>query len=78
MAQITKVSKWGNSLAIRIPSNVVYVMGLQAGDELRLHQKDNFILLEADKSDSKQFEEWLNLFNLGQVNIDYDSWIQSA
>jgi antitoxin MazE len=31
-----KVAKWGNSLAIRIPRDVVSVLGLSEGDEVEL------------------------------------------
>jgi antitoxin MazE len=31
---IVKVSKWGNSLAIRIPAELVEKLGLKEGDEL--------------------------------------------
>jgi antitoxin MazE len=31
-----KVAKWGNSLAIRIPRDVVGVLGLSEGDEVEL------------------------------------------
>ncbi len=29
-----KVAKWGNSLAVRLPADVVEKLGLQAGDDL--------------------------------------------
>lgn len=32
-----RVSKWGNSLAIRLPAAVVEALGLQEGDEVTLH-----------------------------------------
>jgi antitoxin MazE len=34
MEDIVKVSKWGNSLAIRLPADVVQRLGLKEGDEL--------------------------------------------
>ena len=33
-----RVSKWGNSLAVRLPKDIVEAMGLAAGDELRIVQ----------------------------------------
>lgn len=33
-----KVAKWGNSLAIRIPKDVVQSLGLEEGDEVELSQ----------------------------------------
>ena len=32
-----QVSKWGNSLAIRLPASVVEVLQLQEGDEIEVH-----------------------------------------
>jgi antitoxin MazE len=32
-----RVSKWGNSLAIRLPARIVEALGLKAGDEVELH-----------------------------------------
>jgi antitoxin MazE len=32
-----QVSKWGNSLAIRLPAAVVEALGLKEGDEVEVH-----------------------------------------
>ena len=32
----TRVSKWGNSLAIRLPAAVVEVLGLEEGDQVEV------------------------------------------
>ena len=32
-----RVSKWGNSLAVRLPIEVVRALGLEDGDEVELH-----------------------------------------
>ena len=32
-----QVSRWGNSLAIRLPAAVVEVLGLKEGDDLEVH-----------------------------------------
>lgn len=32
-----KVAKWGNSLALRLPSDVVRALGLNEGDEVEVH-----------------------------------------
>lgn len=31
-----QVGKWGNSLAVRLPANVVELLGLQEGDEIEI------------------------------------------
>lgn len=35
-----QVAKWGNSLAVRIPSDVVRTLGLKEGDAVELHALD--------------------------------------
>jgi len=35
-----KVAKWGNSLAVRLPSSVVEALQLKEGDEIKLHVAD--------------------------------------
>ena len=35
-----QVAKWGNSLAVRLPSAVVDALGLKAGDEVEIHVAD--------------------------------------
>ena len=32
-----QVSKWGNSLAVRLPAAVVEALGLKEGDEIEIH-----------------------------------------
>ena len=32
-----QVSKWGNSLAIRLPASVVEALGLKEGDSIEIH-----------------------------------------
>jgi antitoxin MazE len=36
-----RVSKWGNSLAVRLPNTVVEALDLQEGDEIELHAVDS-------------------------------------
>lgn len=35
-----RVAKWGNSLAVRIPSSVADALELREGDEIELHAVD--------------------------------------
>ena len=36
MATTTQIAKWGNSLAVRLPSAVVEALGLKEGDEINI------------------------------------------
>jgi antitoxin MazE len=41
MEAAMRVSKWGNSLAVRLPKQLVEEMGLAAGDELKMVKASN-------------------------------------
>jgi antitoxin MazE len=46
-----QVSKWGNSLAIRLPAAVVEALGLKAGDEIEVHvMGDRAFGIDRDRS----------------------------
>jgi antitoxin MazE len=40
-----KIQKWGNSLAVRIPSSVAKRAGFQAGQPVRLSMQDESVLV---------------------------------
>ena len=44
MGMIMKLSKWGNSLAVRLPANLVRELGLKEGDYV---EQDRLALLKA-------------------------------
>jgi antitoxin MazE len=35
-----RVAKWGNSLAVRLPANIVEALALKEGDEIEIHVAD--------------------------------------
>ena len=39
-----KVAKWGNSLAVRLPSQVVEALQLKADDEIEIHAEGERVL----------------------------------
>jgi antitoxin MazE len=47
-----QVSKWGNSLAIRLPAAVVEVLGLKEGDEVqvRVEGPDDLVVKRAESN----------------------------
>ena len=51
-----RVAKWGNSLAIRIPAEVVERLGLREGDELTLGVAEGEVRFERDPKRSEALE----------------------
>lgn len=46
---MARVQKWGNSLAIRIPSHFVKTLGLENGSEVELHLVDGVFVVKPTK-----------------------------
>jgi antitoxin MazE len=59
-----RVSKWGNSLAVRLPKKLVEEMGLSAGDELNVAEvQGRTITVEKDQRRKRALE------SLASVNL---------
>jgi len=66
-----KVSKWGNSLAVRIPSDVASRLGLKEGDEVDLQPSEtNGIELLRLASRRERIERLRELMK-GRLPADY-------
>lgn len=56
------VSKWGNSLAVRLPKKLVEKMGLQPGDELNIVEAEEGQLSVEKIDKRKKFLEMMEQF----------------
>lgn len=52
------VSKWGNSLGIRIPSAVISSLNIHDGDSISYEVRNNEFVLKKEKSTEEMFEEF--------------------
>lgn len=57
-----QVSKWGNSLAVRLPASVVEALGLKEGDEIQIRAIDATEFEVARKPTCKDLLERLRQF----------------
>ena len=65
-----QVSKWGNSLAIRLPTVVVEALELKAGDEIEIHVADARHLAIARKPGREELIRRLHAFR-GRLPADF-------
>lgn len=49
-----QITKWGNSLAVRIPATVVNVLNLQEGDDVEIHVAGERAFELKKKPDSRE------------------------
>ncbi len=52
------VSKWGNSLGVRIPAAVANALAIKSGDVINYEIKDSSVLLRKEKTTKQIFEEF--------------------
>lgn len=50
----TKISKWGNSLGVRLPIKTIKRVGISVGDLLDIDVIENKIILNSSKNHSKK------------------------
>jgi antitoxin MazE len=65
-----RVSKWGNSIAIRLPAALVEVLGLKAGDDIEIHAADSRALGIARKAGRDELLKRLRAFR-GRLPADF-------
>ncbi len=57
-----QISKWGNSLSVRLPKDVVDALGLKEGDDVAVTAEDSYALaLDRDNQREKALKELLSL-----------------
>lgn len=64
-----QVSRWGNSLAVRLPARLVAQLGLKEGDEVEIHPKEGALEIEKKPSIDELFERVRNMPN--KLPADY-------
>jgi antitoxin MazE len=65
-----RVSKWGNSLAIRLPAAVVEVLELKEGDEIEIAVADNGRFKVSRKASREELLKRLRAFR-GRLPDDF-------
>ena len=65
-----QVSKWGNSLAIRLPASVVQVLNLQVGDDIEVIIADERVFKVRKKPDKEAIFRRLRQFR-GKIPVDF-------
>ncbi|HPJ12496.1 MAG TPA: AbrB/MazE/SpoVT family DNA-binding domain-containing protein [Caldisericia bacterium] len=67
---LSKISKWGNSLGIRIPLMIVKELNLQSGDKIKIHFKDSKIVIEPVSEHKYSLEELLKGVNENNLHSE--------
>ena len=68
----TKVQKWGNSYAIRIPSSIVKSLNLKINDVLKLVEDDEHIIISLSKDEKISLEERFKNYNGEDLSKEFE------
>ena len=52
------ISKWGNSIGIRIPQVISETLGFKAGDKVSYELKNGGMFIKKEKTTAQMFEEF--------------------
>ena len=52
------ISKWGNSLGLRIPATIADMLSLSHGDKVNYQLSDGALVIKKEKSTREMFEEF--------------------
>ena len=69
----TKISKWGNSLAVRIPSVLVQDANLREGLEMEIETRKDKIILSPKKPMGYSLKNLLSKVTVDNIHDEIDS-----
>ena len=58
-----RLQKWGNSVGIRIPNNLLKSLNLKVNDVLNIKEEDNKIIISKSKKGKVNLEELFNNYD---------------
>lgn len=72
-----KLQKWGNSLGVRVPSNIVKSMNIKINDILDIKQEDSKIIISVPKKKKISLYKEFKKYNEKNLAKEF-TWDESA
>ena len=67
-----RLQKWGNSIGIRIPSNMLKSLNLKVNDLLEIKESDNKIIISKSKKEKISLEKLFDEYNGDNLSKDFE------
>lgn len=64
----TKIKKWGNSLAVRLPKNIVEKMGLKENTSVEIAENNNVVNIKPTNIDKLSLKTVVGLINKENIH----------
>ncbi len=69
---ITKIQKWGNSLALRIPKSLANTIKLKEGSDVKIKVEKNKIVISRKKNQTYKLKELLSMVTNENIHSEND------
>lgn len=69
----TKIMKWGNSLALRIPNAFAKAVNIEEGNDVKIKIEKNMIIVEKDNLKKYDLKSMLDGINKNNIHDEIDS-----
>ena len=69
---ITKIQKWGNSLALRIPKSLAKTIKLEEGSDVKIKVEKNKIIISRKKNQTYKLKELLSMVTNENIHSEND------
>jgi len=67
-----RLQKWGNSLGIRIPSNILKSLDLKSGDSVNIKEEDDSIIIKKIKNNKISLEERIKSYEGSNLSKEFE------
>jgi len=67
-----RLQKWGNSLGIRIPSNILKSLNLKSGDSVNIKEEDDSIIITKIKNNKISLEERIKNYDGTNLSKEFE------
>ena len=67
-----RLQKWGNSMGIRIPSNLLKSLDLNLNDKIDIKEEDNNIIISKSKKQNISLKERFDKYNGENLSKEFE------
>ncbi len=72
----TRVQKWGNSLAVRIPKSFAGELGLENGSSVEMSLEEGAVVIKPDRDEAWDLQELVA--GVTDENIHRSAWVDEG
>lgn len=72
MATLTRVQKWGNSLAVRLPKEITRDLTIDEGSTVQVEQGANMLTIKLSQAKKAKLSDLIKLITTANLHSEFD------